>query len=98
MSQPSAVIDLGLTAGVHQVIIAANDVGDAHIMIIHHDGEIIGGIAVAAQQHEIVKFLGAPAYLSLNRILDHRVGVRGAKAHDERRVCRRFGRGAVAPG
>ena len=65
------VIDLLLARGVDQVIVAANDVGDAHVVIVDHDGEHVGRIAVAPQQDEIVEVLVLPHHAALDFVLDH---------------------------
>jgi hypothetical protein len=49
------LVDLRLARGVGEVIVAADDVGDAHVVIVDHDGEHVGRRAVGAQQHEIVE-------------------------------------------
>ena len=68
---PQRVIDLLLARGVDQVIVAANDVGDAHVVIVDHDGEHVGRIAVAPQQDEIVEVLVLPHHAALDFVLDH---------------------------
>ncbi|MNQ93829.1 hypothetical protein D3C85_1093110 [compost metagenome] len=49
------VIDQALAGGVVQVVVAANDVGHAHVVIVHHHGQIVGGGAVRAQDDQIVQ-------------------------------------------
>ena len=44
-----------LAEGVVQVIIAADHVGHAHVVIVHHHGQHIGGRTVRPQQHEIIQ-------------------------------------------
>jgi hypothetical protein len=65
------VVDLLLARGVDQVIVAADDVGDAHVVVVDHDGEHVGRIAVAAQQHEVVEVLVLPDHAALDLVLDH---------------------------
>jgi hypothetical protein len=36
------------------VVIAADHVGDAHVVVVDRDGEHIGGRSIGAQQYEIV--------------------------------------------
>jgi hypothetical protein len=91
-------VDLGLARRVHQVIIAANHMGDAHIMVVHHDGEIISRRAIGAQQDEIVEFLRRPPHLALHRILKDDVGVRRFEANGIGCAGGRLGGIPVAPG
>src|ERR1700730_214763 len=65
------IVDLLLTRGVDQVVVAADDVRDAHVVVVDDDCEHVGWIAVAAQQHEIVQILVLPDYAALNLIFDH---------------------------
>ena len=65
------VVDLFLARGIDQVIVAADDVGDAHVVVVDHDREHVGRIAVAAQQDEVVEILVLPDHAALNLVLDH---------------------------
>jgi len=40
------VVDLGLARGVGEVIVTADDVGNAHIVVIDHDGKHVSRRAV----------------------------------------------------
>jgi hypothetical protein len=51
------LIDLRLPRGVGEMIVAANDMRDAHVVIVDDDGEHVGRRAVGAQQHEVVEIL-----------------------------------------
>src|SRR3712207_7077424 len=46
------VVNLLLASGVGEVIVAANDVCDAHIAVVYHDGQHVGRRAVRAQQQD----------------------------------------------
>ena len=65
------IVDLLLARGVDQMIVAADDMGDAHVVVVDHDREHVGRIAVAAQQHEVVEVLVLPDHAALNLVLDH---------------------------
>ena len=65
------LIDLGLPRGVVEVVVAADDVGHAHVVVVDHDGQHVGRIAVGAQQHEIVEVLVLPGDAALDLVLDH---------------------------
>ena len=49
-------VDLRLAEGVVQVVVAADHVRDAHVVIVDDDREIVGRRAVGAQQDQIVEF------------------------------------------
>src|ERR1700710_1579758 len=65
------IVDLLLACGVDQVIVAPDDMGDAHVVVVDHDGQHVGRVAVATQQHEVVEILVLPDHAALNLILDH---------------------------
>ncbi len=46
---------------------------DAHVMVVHDDGQHVGRRAVGAQQHEIVEVLVGPGDATLHLILDNRL-------------------------
>ncbi len=48
-------VDLLLPGAIGEVIVAADDVADVHIVVVDHDGQHVGRIAVGAQQHQIVE-------------------------------------------
>jgi len=66
------------------MIVASDDVGDAHVVIVDHDGEHVGRVAVAAQQHEIVEVLVLPDHAALHLILDHGLAGQGRAEPDRR--------------
>ncbi len=53
--QPRASIDQGLAGGVVQVVVAADHVGDAHVVVVDHHGQVVGRRAVGAQQDQVVQ-------------------------------------------
>ena len=80
------------------MVIAANDVGDAHVVIVDHDGEHISRIAVATQQHEVVEVLVLPDHAALDLVLNHGfAGLRRLEPDGGLHAGRRFGGIAVAP-
>ena len=92
------IVDLLLTRGVDQMVVAANDVGDAHVVIVDHDGEHIGRIAVATQQHEVVEVLVLPDYAALDLVLNHGfAGLRRLQPDRGLHADRRFRGIAIAP-
>ncbi len=71
------IIDDVLAEGIVQVVIAADYVGYAHIVIVNNDGEHIGRRAVGAQKHEIIQLGILHAYVALNMVFDYRFAVYG---------------------
>ena len=65
------LVDLRLARGIGEVIVAADDVGDAHVVVVDHDREHVGRRAVRAQQHEVVEVLVLPDDAALHLVLDH---------------------------
>ena len=93
------LVDLGLARGVGQVIVAADDVGDAHVVVVDDDGEHVGRIAVGAQEDEIVEVLVLPDDAALDLVVDDGLaGLRRLEADDRLHAGRRLRRIAVAPG
>ena len=43
-----------LARGVRQVVLAPHHVGDAHVEVVHRDGQVVEGAAVGARDHEVV--------------------------------------------
>ena len=51
------LINQNLLGGVGEVVGAANDVGDAHVEVVGHHAQVVGGLAVAAQQDKVFDLL-----------------------------------------
>ena len=66
------------------MIVAADDVGDAHVVIVDHDGEHVGRVAVGAQQHEIVELLVGEDDLALHLVVDDRLALLPGAQPDDR--------------
>ena len=49
------LVDQRLARGVVQVVVAADHVGDAHVVVVDHHGEVVGRRAVGAQQDQVVE-------------------------------------------
>src|SRR5690606_12969366 len=76
--------DRQLAEGVIEMVVAADYVGYAHVVVVHHYGEHVGRRPVGAQQHEIVEFGILHGDAALHAILDHRLALaRGLEADDE---------------
>ena len=93
------LVDLDLAEGVGQVIVAADDVGDAHVVVIDDHGVQVGRRAVAAQDDHIVELGIGDAHVALDEIgHDGLAFLRGAQADHRLDVGRSLGGIAVAPG
>ena len=57
------------------MVVAADDMGDAHVVIVDHHREIVGRRAVAAQDDEIVEVLVGEHDAALHAVLDHRLAL-----------------------
>src|ERR1700733_1016273 len=92
------VLDLLLTRRVDQVIVAANDMGDAHVVVVDYHGQHIGRGSVATEQDEIVEVFVLPDDPALHLILDHGLaGLGRAQADGRLDPGWSLGRIAVAP-
>ena len=82
--------DVDLPRGVVEVVVAADDAADAHVHVVHHHGEVVGGRAVAAREHQVVEFAVAEGDVAADEVVHHHFAVGGvAKTHHRRRVARR---------
>ena len=87
-----------LSRRIGEMIVAANDLRDAHVVIVDDDRQHVGRRAVGAQQNEIVEILVLEDDASLHGVLDDRLAVLGRlDAHDIGRAGGRLGGVAIAP-
>ncbi len=93
------LVDLGLAEGVVQVVVAADHMGDRHVVVVDHHREIVGRAAVGAQDDQIVELAIGDRDLALDPVVDRRRALLRRLEADHRRHARRCGgRVAVAPG
>ncbi len=64
------VVDLGLPRSVGEMVVAPDDVGHAHIVIVDHHRQHVCRRAVGTQEHEIVEVLVLPYHAALNLIVN----------------------------
>ncbi len=91
------LVEQGLASGVVQVVVAADDVGHAHVVVVDHHGEVVGGRAVRAQQHQVVEFLVVEADRTLDQVVDQGLALQGPAEADHERLVPALGRIAVTP-
>ena len=77
-SQPMRLVDLRLPRGIGQVIDAADDMRHLHVVIVDDDGEIVGRVAVGAQDDEVVELLVREHDAALHLVVDRRSRPRAA--------------------
>ena len=87
-----------LARGVGQVVVAADDVGDAHHGVVHHGREVVGGGAVGAEDDEVVQRVRLERDVAVDGVVHHNVaavqrhldadGVRLAGVHAALRLGR----------
>ena len=79
---PHRLQDQQLLGGVGVVVGAADDVGDAHVEVVDHDGEVVERRAVGARDHEVVLERVLERALAADDVADHdRAVVGDAQAH-----------------
>ena len=59
-------VELVLAKGIGQMIVAADHVGDAHVMVVHHDRQHVSRRSVGAQQHHVVELRIGDRHLALD--------------------------------
>src|SRR5688500_6475875 len=74
------VVEQYLLRRVGDVIVATNDMRDRHVDVVDDDGEVIGGIAVGAQDDEILDVLVLERDLAAHQIDEARLAVRDLEA------------------
>jgi hypothetical protein len=60
-----------LAKGVGEVVVAADDVGDGHVVVVHHHGVQVGRRAVGAEDDHVVQLGGADADRALHEVVHH---------------------------
>src|SRR3546814_20258744 len=90
-------IELRLPGGIGQVVVATDDVRDAHVVIVDHDRQVVSRRAVRAQDDQVVELLVLEGHVALHMVLDNRAaGLRRSAARqvgqEGVRTCRYRGR------
>ena len=89
---------MGLACGIGEMVVAADDMRHAHVVVVHDDGEHIRRSAIRTKQHKIVEVLVLPNDAPLHLILDHCLaGKRGLEPDHRLDPGRGFGCIAIAP-
>ena len=80
------------------MIIAANDVGNAHTSVINNGGKVISWGAIRAEDDKVIKLASVKGYVTVNSVVDNNVaavqrnldadGIRLASINAALRLCR----------
>lgn len=62
--------------------LAADDMCDAHEMVVHHIGEVISREAIALHQDRVVNLLVHKLDLSMNLVVNNRLSIRDLSTAD----------------
>ena len=84
------VVDHALAEGVGQVVVAPDDVGDGHVVVVHHHRVQVGRRAVAAQDDHVVQLGMRHADLALHQVGHHHLAAGGRLDADDRRQVARL--------
>ena len=87
-----------LARGVRQVIVATDDVGNAHVSVINNGGKVIGWGAIGAEDDKVIKLASVKGYVTVNSIVNNDVtaiqwnlnadGIRLASVNSALSLCR----------
>ena len=80
------------------MVIATNNVGNAHTSVINNGGKVIGWGAVRAEDDKVIKLASIKGYVTVNSVVDNNVaavqrnldadGIRLASINSALRLCR----------
>ena len=88
--------DRELAKSIVEMVVAADDMRDPHVVIVDDDREHVGGRSVGAKQDEIIEFTVLDRHLSLDLVVDRGLAfLRRLQPDDE---CAVALVGAIAPG
>src|SRR5271167_345549 len=65
---PGSLENQNVLESIRQMVLAANDVGDAQVGVVGARGQVIGGHAIGTQQGEVFDVGGGFYLLTVNRI------------------------------
>ena len=82
------LVDVDLTGRVGQMVVAPDDVGDAHVVVVDHDGQHIHRCAVGSHEDAIVEILVGPGDAALYLVVEHRLAVERSAKAPARAGCR----------
>jgi hypothetical protein len=92
------IVYLRLARGVGEMVVAADHVGDRHVVVVHHDRVLVGGRAVPAQDDHVVELGVRHAHDALDEVVDDRLAfARRLETDGGRNAGRRLRGIAVAP-
>ncbi len=92
--------DVHLARGIVDVVVAADDMADAHVHVVHHHDEVVRRRAVGTGDDEVVELAVGEHDAALHPVVDHRLPLQRGPETDHRvstRVRRRLGEVTAAP-
>ena len=69
-AKSQGVLEQDVLGGVGQMLLTTNDVGDAHELVVHHHGQVIGRVAVGLEDDEVVELSGGHGGLAANHVVN----------------------------
>ena len=81
-SQPQRLLQGDVLRGVHEVLLAAEHVGDAHVVVVDDVGEVECWEPVGLLDDEIFELVGGEDDLAEDEVVDSDVGVGHSEPHD----------------
>ena len=92
--EAEGVVEQNLLGRVGNMVVAAEHMGHAHVMVVHHHGEVVGGHTVGTAEHHVVKFGNIHGNGALHHVVEHDAALVGhAQAHHAAGTC---GKASVA--
>ena len=67
-----SAVNLDVNGGAHQPLLGANNMGDTHIEVVTHGGQMVGGKAVRFEQDFIVQFAIFEGDCPAQKVLNYR--------------------------
>ena len=68
-----SLVHHNLARSVGQVVIATNDVGNAHASVINNGSKVVGWGAIGAEDDKVIKLASVKGYVSVNSVVDNDV-------------------------
>ncbi len=65
------LVDVDLAGCVVDVVVAADHLGDLHVPVVDHHGEVVGGPAVRTEDHEVVQLGVGDLDPALDQVVEH---------------------------
>src|SRR4051812_10375076 len=67
---PESLVDQNLFMRISEMVLPANHVGDFHIDVVDHDGQVIKRVAIRTKQYKIFNLRVAALLWSINNVVE----------------------------